>query len=506
MEFKVFRDTLSAAGSFCTVQSEIPIETELLISDYLPQVFKIVKCFVKLVVLQKQLQASRLNVEGYLRCIVYYQGENGQGLCQTEQKLPFNRAIELPALDYSTFSTVIGGETEYLNCRAVNQRRVEVRGAYQLSAGVYTQLQQEVITAVADCGAQQKQAVLAGVRCLTAQDKLINCDNEFRFDTAPAAVLDIAGTAAVRELKCLSGKVVAKGEILAELAYRTQSGSLQAQRVTVPFNQILDVEGIAEDCRCLCMVEPVGFTLTEVAAGEGQTTPRLTVSALLHLRAYRGFEINLVADLFSTQYQTELQRQMVTAEQLEQQLDETLTLQASGQLPDGNARLLACFAAFGPVEIAAVQQKAVLRARGVVTAFCENTLQEIESVEKQVEFLLPLGDAARVGQLHAECWLSVQEVNCQLTAGTLEATLVVRAEGVVLGRSAISSVAQATLGEAHIPADPDVALRIYYAQPGEEVFEIARRFHVAPQEMLTVNGLEEQLLAAPRRLLVPGAG
>ena len=77
MELQVFRDTLSAAGSSFTVQSEIPVETEILISDYLPQVFKIVKCFVKMVVLQKQLQPGRLTLDGYLRCVVYYQGENG---------------------------------------------------------------------------------------------------------------------------------------------------------------------------------------------------------------------------------------------------------------------------------------------------------------------------------------------------------------------------------------------------------------------------------------------
>ena len=33
------------------------------------------------------------------------------------------------------------------------------------------------------------------------------------------------------------------------------------------FNQVLDVDGLSEDCRCLCVAEPVGFTLTE---GEGE--------------------------------------------------------------------------------------------------------------------------------------------------------------------------------------------------------------------------------------------
>ena len=97
MELKVFRDVLPAAGADCTAKAELPLETELLISDYLPPVQRIVKCFAHPVVLQKQLAPGRLTLEGYLRCTVYYQGEEGAGLCQTEQKLPFTKALELPS-------------------------------------------------------------------------------------------------------------------------------------------------------------------------------------------------------------------------------------------------------------------------------------------------------------------------------------------------------------------------------------------------------------------------
>ena len=75
MELKVYKDTVTAAESICDTKLELPVETEMLIPDYLPQVFKIVKCFVYLVVLQKQVTAGRLTVDGYLRCVVYYQSE-----------------------------------------------------------------------------------------------------------------------------------------------------------------------------------------------------------------------------------------------------------------------------------------------------------------------------------------------------------------------------------------------------------------------------------------------
>ena len=62
---------LANTGRWETRQ-ELPVETEILIPDYLPAVFKIVKCFVSCVVLQKQFSAGRLTVERLpaLHCVL----------------------------------------------------------------------------------------------------------------------------------------------------------------------------------------------------------------------------------------------------------------------------------------------------------------------------------------------------------------------------------------------------------------------------------------------------
>ena len=156
MELKIFRDTLPQGGAGCTVKAELPLETDIRISDDLPPVGKLVKCFVRPVVLQRQLQPGRLTLEGYLRCTVFYQSEAEKDLCQTEQKLPFTRQLELPELTFTAWTAVVEGQTEYLNTRAADPRRIEVRGAYGLVVTVHTQCKTEVITALADGGIEQQ--------------------------------------------------------------------------------------------------------------------------------------------------------------------------------------------------------------------------------------------------------------------------------------------------------------------------------------------------------------
>ena len=475
MELKVFRDVLPAAGADCTAKAELPLETELLISDYLPPVQRIVKCFAKPVVLQKQLAPGRLTLEGYLRCTVYYQGEEGAGLCQTEQKLPFTKALELPSFAATAWTACVEGQTEYLNCRAVNPRRIEVRGAYGLVVSVHAQLSTEVITALSEGGIEQKPVTLAGVRRAATLEKLVTIEGALTFPKPPAAILDITGTAEVRELKRMQGKAVAKGVLHVLCGWRAEGdATLRSQTADLPFNQILDADGLSEDCRCLCVLEPVGF-----AAAEGETTEdgaastTLTATAMLRLSGWRPYQLQCVADAFSTRFETTLTPQTLATESLLCALDETTVLRGSGPLPDAGAHILACFASY----------------------------------EKALDYALPLSaDLPPDTDAYPECWLSVQDLQCASAGGALDVSLTVRAEGAVLARQTASLVGAVELGDPLAPADPEVSLRICYAQPGEELFAIARRYHVSPGQMLAANDLPDTTarLDEARRLLVPG--
>ena len=90
---------LANTGRWETRQ-ELPVETEILIPDYLPAVFKIVKCLLEPVIMQNSVADRRWQCSGYLRCTVYYQSdEAGTRLYRTEQKKPLTcrKAIICPA-------------------------------------------------------------------------------------------------------------------------------------------------------------------------------------------------------------------------------------------------------------------------------------------------------------------------------------------------------------------------------------------------------------------------
>ena len=348
------------------------------------------------------------------------------------------------------------------------------------------------------------QSVLALVQLRLRRCKLpTRRRGELVFAKPPAAVLDITGNACVAEVKLLAGKAVVKGELRVQCAWRAEGDTaLQSQAAALPFQQVIDLEGITEDCRCLCVAEPVGFTLSQAESAAAQ----LTANVMLHLRAWRSYQLQVAVDAFSTRFETELTPQPLVTEQLLCTLNDTATATGSGPLPDAGAQLRACFVHYGPQQAVQKGEGWVLAAKAVATALAENTLGELESYEKTLEVAVPLPITPPEGTvLVPECWLSTENMQCTCAGGTLEATITVRAEGTILGCTTSPVIGSITLGDPLPNTDPEIALRIYYAQAGEEVFAVARRFHVAPAQILAANQLEEELACLPQaqRLLIP---
>ena len=181
---------------------------------------------------------------------------------------------------------------------------------------------------------------------------------------------------------------------------------------------------------------------------------------MLRLSGWRPYQLQCVADAFSTRFETTLTPQTLATESLHCALDETTVLRGSGPLPDAGAHILACFASFGPVSLTRQEGRTVLTARAVVSAFAENALGEMECYEKALDYALPLpADLPEDADAYPECWLSVQDLQCAGAGGALDVSLTVRAEGAVLARQTVSAPKWRTKGWAQWAPERTATLR-----------------------------------------------
>lgn len=249
MELKVFKDTIASYGGRWETRLELPVETEILIPDYLPAVFKIVKCLIAPVVLQNRVAGGRWQVEGYLRCTVFYQSEEpGTRLLRTEQKFAFEKSVELPAGQYAEGPAQVWGEPEYCNCRAVSEHRIDLRGAYILCAAVAVRKELELLTSLADCGIEQYTRTMQGLQCAVTEEKTLTAETVAALPGAGESVLDITGSFAPGGVTLATGQASVQGTLQIQIcSQNADSGELTVRSKELPIQQNLELPGAAED-------------------------------------------------------------------------------------------------------------------------------------------------------------------------------------------------------------------------------------------------------------------
>ena len=502
MELKVFNDNASVSQQLCDLTLEHPVETEIMIPDYLPEIFKIIKSFVTPVILQKQVIGGKLTVDGYLRLLVLYQGEAGGRICPLEQKLQFSKSVEIKTNDCSSFHIMVNGEQEYLNVRAINQRRIDIKGAYAFKTVVLGEVEQDIITAISGGGVQSRQLELDVSTNVADIEKQFTAEEVIEFDKVPETILYTQTSGKVSDIKLVSGKAVVKGLLKLTVSYYAQEGSelLKAEK-EISFNQIVDADNVTDDCECVAGIQPVGCSISAAADGSGGTVAGVTV--VLSLRAFKAGSIFAVSDAFSTGYDAKTENKTILTEKVIDHFHNTITAVASGTLPDSQSIIVDCLATVHAPETTTENGELCIKGKAVAHLICCNSLGEYECYDKPCEYTLPKRYAADAENIAVEASALFERADGKKIGEDASCEITISVSGVVTERTR-TEVLDTIQCDTPLETEQDgVSLRIYYGKQGEDIFSIAKRYHANPAKIAAGSGIDGENLTEDTRLLIP---
>lgn len=149
-----------------------------------------------------------------------------------------------------------------VSCRAVNQRRLEIRGSVVIAASVISCHGQQILA-----GSEEKT-----IQLRMAQQKGIRLSGAFDREQRLAKTTTLEGSAAplTRVLRCdaavsrleekwLDGRLIITGEVLAAAHCADQNGGWQTAECTLPFELTIDCPEGADaefDIRCRALPPP----------------------------------------------------------------------------------------------------------------------------------------------------------------------------------------------------------------------------------------------------------
>jgi len=508
MELNLRQQTITINETVLQTSVEQPIECDALLPDYLPDIVKVLKCVAAAHVETSSVSASRLTVEGVVQIHVYYSSEQNQ-IRHAEYKVPFAKQVELRSSPERPVVSITPS-VDYVNCRAVNQRRIDVRGAISLAVKIIDQKEQQLILDASGAGLQLKREVVKTTDIVAHNKTTFSVSEDLELGYGKSQIGSIIRSShkvRVHEHKVISGKVVLKGDLLLHILYQPleDEESLETMEYTLPISQIVDSEQANEDCECDLEMFIASCELTPKTGDDGEMN-MLGLEARLgaNLTVHRQSEVPVVSDCYSTKFEATPARSQVSFIRLIDIINEMISHKVTLELPEGVERLLD---AWGDIESVTYRQEAdelMLELKLNVCLFARMENKECFYFEHPTELTHTI-------TLSQDCVEIQFDPTCDLVSSSFSLVgkekIDMRFEVVVRGsiycnvkREAISDI---TVDEELTKTKEQNKLYIYYADTGESVWNIAKHYNTAASAIWEENNIENDTLDGERMLLIP---
>lgn len=505
MDFRVTPTVVPVCETLADAFSEQPIDGDFVLPDYCPDIAAVLKCTLTATVQSRQLSTDRLLADGTAQVQVLYLDEERRCVRCCEFSQPFSASFPLPTVPSSALVR-LSAKTDYVNCRAVSPRRLDVHGTFTLKLRVMTAGEQNAVAAVEGDGVYMRRRLIHSAVPAAVVEKPFTVSEvlESGEGKRPAEqMLRTTVVPVVTDCKVLANKAILKGNLLVRALYVTDAaaGTTDTAEGEIPFSQILDMDGLTEEWMCDADVALLSADVhMDTSQGGESGLLSVNVKLLATLHGWRDAGIEVVSDAYSVHCPLACETAtLVTAGFGGVRRDER-TVRQSFEMPSETVQeVLETWCEPSGMGMSGDGESVSLDGRLLWCMLVRDRDGTLSYYERAENFALPYEDGGRDETPDVR----VTHTSCQMGGGKLE----LRADMTVT-RRCLQTTACTVLGSAAADETaaypPDkAALKICYANRGESLWDIARRCHTSVEAVMEENHLTGDTLTADTMLLIP---
>lgn len=504
MDFNLTHETICVSEPIFDDSMEQSVELDYALPDYYPSIFKLLKCRIIPCVYACRTAGDKLVVDGVNIVKLIYVCEDQNRIHSIEQKIPFSKTADMKA---ESENAIISYETrcDFVNCRVVNPRRVDLRGAITIHVTVCNQTEQSVVCDAQGAGVQLNRSnVCVGGEHLWAT-KQFSVSEEVQVGNLPPVgeVLTIEACAASQECKLIANKAVTKGEAHLHILYSSNEEEPTAHRIqtSFPISQIVDMPGVDEDYSCMADYK---VTSCEYTLGEDGTSINVELDITVCCEAYLNKTMNSVDDAFSTQFDLDIQSRDFRTEKLVCMFSSPVELDQSFDLPGISEVVDTIYSIDNvtgkvntPGKITFTGDLSLL-VLGFDNEGNPTSTDKTSTVEFEINQEVPCDEPV------IRASVCPVDLEFSLEGGQLQVKLKFEVSGKILCIKKWHCITDLQPNEEKPKSRCCGALTLYYPDSGESIWDIAKRYNTSLAAILEENGLENvQTLPGNGMILIP---
>lgn len=481
-------------------------DVDFTLPDYCPDIEKILKCTLVPKIQSKTLSGGQLQIDGYCIVNVLYVESIKKSIRCCEQSVSFSQSFSVK--DTPDDPVIITKtKSEYINCRALSPRRLVMHGAFSLYAKVFSKSSTSLYKPSDSELETNKQPIHCADLKSFCQEQFTVCE-EISVADKPTieSILHCDVDVAITDTKAVTGKLMLNGELNLRMFYLSdvESGETNKLDYILPFNKIIDCEGIDENTiNCVsCDVMSYDIRLKNDMLSE---KPSVIVDVKLCVteEGYVICDDEVVVDAYSTNYAS-----MPEFEQLKiigdvSPLDESQMEKISIKVDDGKISKIL------DIYVEQITAESRFDDKGVCISGKINICMLALNEDNMPVFIERNSDYEHVLS-HADCNnIKISDVRAASISyrlsddNAVEIRCEVKISAAAFFDSKLTAVKNVNIFEDKPTVPEQCALTLYFAKEGESLWDIAKSHNTRLDLLIKENSADKQVIDCPQMLLIP---
>ena len=486
-----------------TLFSEETLES--IVPDACPDILRILETDGVVCVKSREASEGRAEVRGVIRTTVLYLPEENQGICRMEVAIPCTCGIDHGGIGPDN---VVQAAPRILSAdaRAINPRKVYIRVELAMGVKVFEPCVREIVSgceSVQEMGVQEKREIWQIYMPTAVEEKHFTFSDDIPL---PGSKPDMTELLRQRmdffcaESKVIGNKLIFKGQVMLTLLYKGSDDMPITASFELPFSQIMEVPGAAEEADCELSILLNDFSCQLASEDSRTLCVSMDLSAQAVLREERSLEV--VTDLYSTDYELEAQMKKESFCRLGEHGTRRQTVREVVETPVAVKSVVDCAVTVGQVSQQREGDKLMLSADVRAAILFRGEDEELYAITRPVP-------ASQQWEMASNCRCICRcqcpgELYATPTMGGVEVRFPLDFDCRTELPQERSAVCEARLAEEQ-PRDkaqrPSIILRM--VEDGERLWDIAKAYATTEDDIMNANELNDACLPVGKLLLIP---
>lgn len=506
MDLKIVNTALDIRETIFEGNPEQGFESDIILPDYCPDVRRILKCHVTPKISQCYQNGNAVNIDGFIFVKIYYLCDENK-IHSYDNRIPFSKVLEIKD-GVDGVSVTVSAKNNYVNCRAVNQRRFDVRGAISLSARVTGRVPEEVVSEAVGEGVQlRRKKINCSSLCSETSTQFSVQEEETLEGASINSVIRSDASVVLTEVKIIPNKAILKGELTVKTVYTdAQKDTLTTVVHTFPISRILDVDRLTADSQLEVKSDVVSTEVLPKQDENGEFV-KLSFDVKLNIfaRAFETKEVTIATDAYSTDFSSDCNFKNISLLCVNNVIDKTFTHSSQIELSTTVVRDIIDLWATAKTPILKLEDGRFLLETPVeVFAFYSQEDGTVDFAEKTIA--VPF-DVSLENNFDTEFSPEVKVLSCEYAIASpnkVDMRLEIKVLGAVVGKYTEKCVCNVGVDYSLPKVNSSApALTIYYCDSGEEVWNIAKKYNTSAERVMFENDLDCETVPEKRVLLIP---